>query len=652
MKSSASRPRGGRALCVVAAVLAFAAPASTSSGQPARPVPYPVIPPAFFDEAVSSGTRTETGEPGPAYWMNETAYVLEASLRPDENLLFGSGTVRYTNRSPEVLRALYLHLRQNLTRPESQRNWPIGETTSGMELREVRVDGLPVAERSTQSGGGYAVQGTIMRIELPSSVPPGNTVEVSFSWQFEIPQGAPRLGHDGGAYFLGHWYPQIAVYDDLRGWDAEQYRGMGEFYMPFADFDVSIRAPEGWLVAATGTLENPEAVLTPRVRDRLAEAAAARDTAVVRIVDVHERGSGRATIDAGGDSLTWRFRAERVRDFAFGASADYVWDAVATVVGEAAESAEPDTVLVHALYRPEYGMWESAAEFARFGVDFLSDLYLPYPYPQMSIVEGPFPFGGIEYPMITLIGGAVWSPRAMFEIVVHEVAHSWWPMVVGSNEKRYMWQDEGLTHFATQQAGRAYYVGWRSFNPDEYYMEAAGDETPIMRHADSFPSISELLVSIYMKPNVGFGILGGLYGQERLVEALRIYTRRWAFRHPTPWDFFNTIEDVLGEDLDWFWSAWFYENWTVDQAIEGVEREERGVIVVVRDDGLAPMPVPVEVTYVGGQASRQTLSVSPWLAGNRVAHMLFPAGDVVRVEIDPQQFMPDVDRSDNVWEAN
>ena len=620
-----------------------------AAAQPARPIPYPVIPPSFFEAAVTNGTRTTTGVPGADYWMNRARYDTEATLRPDQNLLVGRGSVRYWNESPDALEVMYLHLRQNMLRPEALRNWPIQETTEGMEMQLVAVGGTPLQVRPPAAGAGYAVQGTLMRITLPAPLAPGDSVDLSFEWQFTVPEGAPRMGRDSTAFFLGYWYPQIGVYDDLRGWDVEPYRGAGEFYMDFADYDVSIRAPEGWLVAATGLLQNPEEVLSEPVRERLATAATSEEP--VSIVSAEQRGAGLATIDADDDTLVWRFTAQQVRDFAFGASPAYVWDAAAAVVGDVGADGTADTALVHALYRPEMGSWGRAAEFGQFTLEHLSGLIMPYPYPQASAVEGPFPFGGIEYPMITLMGGNV-PPRPLFEMTAHEFAHNWWPMVVSSNEKRYMWLDEGPTHFATQLAGSAFFQGWNSFNPDALYFESAGEETPIMRHADLYPSIQDLLTAIYPKTKMTFDLIGGLYGEGQALEALRTYTHRWAFRHPSPWDFFNTVEDVIGEDLDWLWTSWFYENWTLDQAVAAVEASDRGLLVTVEDLGLMPTPVPVEVTYADGSVSEQTLPVSAWLAGNRSAVMLFPSGDVSEVVIDPAGALPDVNRENNRWIAS
>src|SRR5690606_25929331 len=253
-------------------------------------------------------------------------------------------------------------------------------------------------------------------------------------------------------------------------------------------------------------------------------------------------------------------------------------------------------------------------------------------------------------PTITLMGGNP-PPRALFEMTVQELAHNWWPMVVGSNEKRDMWQDEGLTHFSTQLVRDAYYEGWQSLNPDAIYLQIAGTETPIMRHADLYPTLYELLVAIYPKPKMAIDLLGGLYGPERTLDAIRTYSERWAFRHPAPWDLFATFEDVLGEDLDWLWRSWFYENWALDQAVAGAEETDAGILVRVRDEGMAPMPTPVTVTYADGSERSQTLPVSAWLAGNREATLLFPGGEVARVEVDPVGFMPDVNRGNNVWTA-
>ena len=304
-----------------------------SAAQTSRPVPYPVIENPKFSAAIDNGTRTETGHPGPQYWMNTADYVIDAVLSPDTRMLRATGTISYTNNSPDDLNALVVHLRQNLHEEGVVRN-RAQKLTEGMNVSSVSLGGVPLIERLSRNVPGYVILGTRMAIRPPEPVAPGETVELEFEWSFEVPEeGAPRIGTDDEIFFVGYWFPQMAVYDDVSGWKADPYMGNGEFYMGYGDFDVSITVPDGWLVGATGRLVNPDEVLSEQTRDRLAAAAESRE--IVRVVTETDRGEGSATLESADGQLTWRFEADNVRDFAFGASDLYLWDATHAEVGDA-----------------------------------------------------------------------------------------------------------------------------------------------------------------------------------------------------------------------------------------------------------------------------------------------------------------------------
>ncbi len=611
--------------------------------QPAdhRPRPYPVLPESGFLKAVEKGTRTLTGAPGPNYWTNRADYTLRATLVPSEHRLEGAGRIVYRNDSPDTLMYVVLHLRQNIHRPEAPRRSQV-PVTEGMEVRNLRVNGVEVKGPSGgRTAPGWMVSGTLMTAYLPSPLLPGRSATLDLAWTMDVPpRGAPRMGYDGNVFFLGYWYPQMAVYDDVRGWVAEPYLGMGEFYMGYGDYDVAITLPEGWLVGATGTLRNPGDVLAERVMDRLSGVAAS--DAVVPIITEAERGAATRRSPAG--TLTWRFQARNVRDFAFGASNEYVWDAVRANVSGGA-------VLIHALYRPEMEAWTNAARYGRFTIEHMSERVLPYPYPQMTLIEGVFG-GGMEYPMITIMG-PVDTDRGMFGLTYHETAHMWFPMIVGSNETNYAWMDEGLTVFNSGAGAAAFYEstpGEPVTNP--FYVALAGTagEVDLMRPMDLAPNYPAARLAAYNKPAMALQALQGLYGKDRFLEAFRTYARHWAFKHPYPYDFFNTVETVLGEDLDWFWTPMFYETWTLDQAVSSVVRSETGIEVTIADRGLMPMPALVRVTYSDGRVREGRIPVDAWLSGARSGTLRFEGGDVLRVDLDPEGALPDIDRSNNTWQ--
>jgi len=609
-----------------------------------RPIPYPVIPSPQLDQAVKRGTRTRSGQPGPNYWMNKATYRMEAQLSPGSRMLRAHGTITYVNNSPDTLKQLVVQLRQNFYKEGVVRNRPTG-VTGGLHISEVALDGQPLLEQGRRSPSGYRIRGALMYVYPQQPLAPGDTARLHAAWNFKVPKaGGYRMGQDGEAFYLGYWYPQMAAYDDLNGWFDQPYMGDGEFYMDYADYQVSITVPQGWLVTATGALQNRDEVLTPAVQKRL-ELAAQSDT-TVHIVNPAERKPGYSTRKSGDGTLTWRFSAHQVRDFAFGTSADYAWDATSAQTGDG-------TTLIYAFYRPEHRYWDRAAEFARFTIEDMSRRFMPYPWPHMSIVEGIIG-GGMEYPMLTLIG-SYGSYRRVFGTIYHETGHMWFPMQVDSNEKRYAWMDEGLTTYNTAEGEAAFWPDYQAWQPGEsYYYRLAGSgrEVPPMRHADRYPvhGPARVLAS-YTKPGLALHALEGIMGTEDFRKAYRSYARSWQFKHPSPYDLFNRFERVYGKDLDWFWTSMFYTDWTLDQAIASVNSNDEGVTVTVKDLGLTPMPVFLRVTYEDGNVVNKRISVDEWLKGKRTVSAAFEAGTPARVEIDPDHWLPDVDLSNNVWTA-
>jgi len=640
------------ALLLAGSGIGVAQPAATSdTTMQERPIPYPITPDQNFEQAIENGTRTRSGTPGPNYWTNTAAYDLEATVDPQENVLRGRGTIRYHNNSPDTLRRLVVHLRQNIHKKGAPRNRP-AEVTGGMTLDRLDLGGADTL-RQVQSrrqlrrfGQGYVLQDTRLLIVPPKPLLPDSSATLNLDWHFQIP-GADnfRMGQDGEVYYLAYWYPQMAVYDDVDGWVAQPYQGDGEFYMGYADYDLSITVPEGWLVGATGTLQNPDDVLTDSVQARLDRARQTDE--IVSVVDSSERGAGSATVAAPGDdsTLTWQFSAEQVRDVAFGTSDDFVWDATSAETGEG-------TSMIHSFYRPEKTTWERSAEFSQFSIEHLSNMLIPYPYPHMTAVEGPIG-GGMEFPMITHIGDPT-SDEALFGVTYHEISHEWFPMIVGTNEKAYAWFDEGTTTFNETEGRDDFFPEKNAWARSEhyYYRFASSVQVPSMRHADRYPidGIDRYLAS-YDKPGVMLHALRGILGEDTFFEAYRTFTERWAYKHPTPHDLFNTFEAVAGRDLDWFWRGTLYESWTMDHAVQSVEQTEEGTVVTVADKGQLPMPVFVQATLADGRTVERRVGVEPWLNGKRSVTVTL-SGSVTSVTLDPSNFLPDLDRSNNTWTSD
>ncbi|MBI4343105.1 MAG: M1 family metallopeptidase, partial [Candidatus Omnitrophica bacterium] len=479
-----------------------------------RPVPYPVVPPPQFQRAVAKGTRSQTGEPGRRYWQQWTRYDIRATLAPDAKRLSGSERVVYFNRSPDTLSVLYLHLYQNLHAPGVPRNEP-AEVTGGVQLESVAADGQPVP--ATTGRPGYRVDGTIMRLSPPEPVAPGDSIVLDLAWGFQVPQqSAGRMGWNGdNLFFVAYWYPRLAVYDDVEGWQADPYLSSAEFYDGYGDYDFAVDVPEGWVVTGTGELVNPDEVLPDAIVARLRNAE--QSDQVISILGAGDLGPGKATRTGPTGRLTWRYRAQRVRDVAFAATSASLWDAARTPVGDRDGDGTMDYTRVDALYRASATLWRHAARYAQHAITHHSSYTgLPYAWSHMSAVEGGgIISGGMEFPMMTLIDDYRGrSDSALYYVVSHELGHMWVPMMVGTDERRYGWMDEGTTTFNENHASNEFFPGRNADRGDQSsYLAAAksGYESEMMRWTDYlYPNQNG--TASYAKPATVLVALRGLLG--------------------------------------------------------------------------------------------------------------------------------------------
>ncbi|HEU0079049.1 MAG TPA: M1 family metallopeptidase, partial [Longimicrobiaceae bacterium] len=611
-----------------------------------------LVPPEAFRRAVEAGTRTATGVPGPRYWTQWADYRLSARLDTRSKRLTGSGRITYHNRSPDTLSVVYLHLYHNLAAPGAVRNDVAEDPAGGVTLTRLAAQG-----RTLREGEGYRVGGTTLEVRLPRPLAPGDTLPIEAEWWFPIAQNlAERTGWSrDNLFFLAYWYPQMAVYDDVAGWHTDQHLGQGEFYAGFARYDVVVDAPEGWVVTATGELVNEAEVLPPAVIERLRRARGS--DSVVHVLTAADLGPGRATRDVPGDRLRWRFRADSVRDFTFGASRESLWDALRAPAGDRDGDGRPEHTLAQALYRAPAAHWANAAGFVREGLEFGARFNgLPYPWPHMTVMETEdIIFGGMEYPMLAIVRAfpdTSGDPRRYGE-TIHEVLHSWVPMLVSTDETRYGWLDEGLTGFAEANATapRFPHLEPQMAADQKRYLELArsGAEGEIMRWTDYHYTLRAFSIATYQKPNSVLFALRTLLGEEAFRRGWQGFIASWAYRQPTPWDFFNAMEAAAGRDLDWFWSAWYHTTWTLDHAV-AVTQQGAETVVEVRDLGGVPMPARLRITRESGETLEREVPVETWLGGARAATVRVPAGSpVVRVELDPTGTFPDIDRHNNVW---
>jgi hypothetical protein len=622
-----------------------------------RPLPHPVVPSREFRQAVQNGTRTNTGEPGSRYWQQWAEYSISTRLTPEERMVEGTVRIAYHNRSPDPLGYIALNLLQNLHAEGVMRSG-FAVVTGGVDLSRVAVADRELEPRPKPGEAGYTVNGTVLRVFPPEPVQPGETINLSIDWHFTVPQAGAsgRMGwSEDNMFHIAYWYPQVAVYDDVNGWHTDQFLGGAEFYSGFATYDLSIAAPEGWVVMATGQLLNPEEVLASEILQRY--RAAHDSDEVVHVLTAEDFGPGRATGIAPSGFLVWRFHADSVRDVAFSATSESLWDAARTPVGDRDGDGNTDYALINTFWRAAASKWSNAWRYAQHSIDFMSRWTgLPYPWPHMTSVEGGSIIGGgMEFPMMTLIGDYnTRSDSALYYVTAHELGHMWVPMIVSTDERRHAWMDEGTTTFNENQARKEFFPGFNHDHPDrDGYLAVARLELEgeMMRWSDYHYPGPAYSTASYSKPATVLVALRGLLGEAAFVRGFREYIDTWAYKHPQPWDFFNTFDRTSGQNLGWFWRSWYYETWILDHAVDNVREGSDGTTIVIEDRGQVPMPARITITLADGQTMTREVPVGTWLAGKIRSEVSLPAGaEVVRVEIDAEHLFPDIDRSNNVWQ--
>lgn len=647
---------------VTLALLAAALGSPLAAQNPAAPRPTPTVP--TFDPTgvgdtsifaplnLPPGTvyRSGSGMPGPRYFQQRADYELHGTLDTAAKVLRGEMTLRYTNASPDTLRFIWFQVEQNAFKSNSLNSFVFpAESRFGAR----NFEGGDIIDHFNQVANGsktalkMRVEGTVMKVDLAAPLAPGQVATFDVAWHFNIPEhGADRMGREGALYELAQWYPRVCVYDDLRGWNTEPYLGQGEFYLEYGDYNLSITVPAGYIVAATGVLQNASEVLTPAQISRLAQAAKSEGT--TSIISEAELKSGAAR-PKKTSTVTWRFRAQNVRDAVWAASPDYIWDA-SSWKGH----------MAYAYYRPSaIDTWKEAADMARMSIQEYSERWFMYPYPQITAVEGPI--SGMEYPMVAMEAKSA-DKYELYNVVTHEIGHMWYPMIVGSNERMHMWQDEGFNTFINyfSEARRypekgSYAERVRSDREQVVEFMKRGYDEPLEINPDRInPAL--LGENAYVKTAVGLGLLRDeILGVAAFDDAFREYTRRWAFKHPAPADFFKTMEDVSGRRLDWFFRQWFLENPHFDQAIDSiVQKQVNGVdsvAVLYTNHARGVMPIHARFIFTDGSTQNFDYPAEVWSTNTTfyIRRYAFPGKTVARVELDPDKRLPDTDRANNVW---
>lgn len=627
--------------------------------------PQAIFAPGFYSDK-GQPFRSANGAPSPGYWQNRADYHIQASLDTVKNELAGSETIHYTNNSPDSLRSLWLQLEQNTYRKDARSNYYSSFTnspfTNGYELESVRIEQGRSGGQTVQAD--FMVTDTRLQIRLKQPLAPaGGKINILIRYHYTVPGAfGNRTDYvstrNGKIYEIAQWYPRMCVYDDLEGWNTLPFLGSGEFYCEYGDFDYRITVPRDMIVAGSGELQNPQEVLTEKEIARLARANGSDKTVMIRsaedILDPASRPKH--------GPLTWHFRMHNTRDVAFGASRAYIWDAARVNLPDGKKSLAMSVYPVESMGD---SAWNRATEYLKGSIEYFSRQWFSYPYP-VAINEAGIA-GGMEYPGI-VFDGITDKGKDLFWITAHEIGHNWFPMIVGSDERRYAWMDEGFNTFIDVYASDVFHGGEYAPKRDGEYAPGGGNPAEeilpwlkdpgapvMMTRADGIPEKYRHPV-VYFKPAFGLVLLREvILGKDRFDYAFRRYIQNWAYRHPSPMDFFRAMDNEAGEDLSWFWREWFFHNWSLDQAVQSVVYTDAGgkkeVQITISNLDRMAMPVTVELVWQDGSRERIQLPVETWLQGG-VCTLRRAAGQALSsVVLDPDQVLPDANRKNNVWRA-
>ena len=614
----------------------------------------------LFNYQPGNEYRTGGGLPGPRYWQNRADYKINVALDEAAGTLNGDVELTYKNNSPDALEFIWLQLDQNAFNDHSRG----GKTTpiTGGRFGNTGFDGgNKITSVTVQQGKGkaieanYLVNDTRLQVRLTDPLKAGgDVVKIKIGYSFKIPQyGSDRMGtlptKNGVIYEMAQWYPRVCVYDDIEGWNVLPYLGAGEFYLDYGDFEYNVTVPWDHIVVGSGELLNPREVLTNEQIKRLDEARKSDQTVMIRTA---EEVTSPASRPKQSGTLTWRFRCQEARDVAWGTSKAFVWDAARINLPSG------KTALAQSVYPVEDGGkdgWGRSTEYVKGCIEFYSNYVYEYTYPVATNVAGIV--GGMEYPGIVFCSHSDRN-ESLWGVTDHEFGHNWFPMIVGNNERKYAWMDEGFNTFINFLSGD-------NFNNGEYKSNQMDDQhrlAPIIFREDADPimTIPDVIQSknlgweAYYKPAIGLKMLREqVLGKERFDYAFRQYVKRWAFKHPTPYDFFRTMEDAAGEDLGWFWKGWFFENYRLDQSVKDVtyveQNPQKGSIITIENLEQMAMPAVVELEEISGKKLRVELPVEVWQRGGSWTFRAETQQPLRSVTIDPDRKLPDINPRNNTW---
>ncbi len=596
-------------------------------------------------KAYEKGTRSYDGKPGANYWVNHTDYKIQAEVFPKEHFVKGSAQIKYYNQSPDTLKQLVFRLYQDINRKGSARDYQLSpsDETDGVQIDTLIINGKGI---NTKARGEISRRGTNMMVNLlPEKLIPNSSINIEVKWSVIIPKESRiRMGaYNDSTLYIAYWYPQVAVYDDIDGWDRNDYGGEVEFYNDQNNFDLEITVPAKYLVWGTGAYQNLQEILKPEIYARYEEAM--ESDGVIRIVREEDLING-ATLK--NEKTTWKLKAENVSDVSFATTNGYVWDGISAVVDAAGKR-----VLTDAVYPIKSKSWEEVAYYAKLSVENLSKQLpgVPFPYFKITVFNGETTGGGgMEIPMMCNngIGG---SAARQAGVTLHEIAHNYFPFYMGTNERKYAWMDEGWATFFTSAMLKDIVTGADEFTGNIIGLgKGMGTEMDLPMITPSLAGGPMQGFNSYVKASISYYVLKDILGDELFKKALHEYINRWNGKHPLPWDFFFTFNDVAKEDLSWFWNPWYFEHGFPDLAVKNVKVKRGKTEIVVEKIGSVPVPIDLVVTYSDGEAEKIHKSTSHWKSGVKAIIITHKTKkEIKKVEINTK-LVPDANEKNNVFE--
>lgn len=614
----------------------------------------------LFDTHPGNYFRSGSGQPGPGYWQNRADYKIDAKLNETNNTIEGSEEITYTNNSPDNLSFVWLQLEQNSLQDSSKGTLTSPPQSAGKNFNGgFDIKSVSIVLEGVNYKADYLISDTRLQIKLPKALAARTgKLLIKINYSFKIPpQGYGRCGYmgtkNGVIYEIAQWYPRMEVYDDLTGWNSLPFLGAGEFYLEYGDFDYTVNIPSNMIAVGSGELVNPNEVLSKKEIKKLDAARQSDKTVIIRdSLDIKNTASKKRK--------TWHFKMQNTRDVSWAASVAFVWDAAKINLPDGKKS------IAISVYPVEFGSdsaWARSTEYLKRSVEIYSKDWFEYPYPAAVNVCGPV--GGMEYPGIIFCSYRA-KGKSMWMVTTHEIGHNWFPMIVGSNERENAWMDEGFNSFMNIYATDEFNNGKFAPKRDNEYAPKGGNPAreivdylvsphslPIITYADAIP-YQYVHVLEYYKTALGLVMLReNVLGHDRFDYAFRTYIKRWAYKHPSPFDFFHTMNDAAGENLNWFWKEWFVKNWNLDQSVKDIKYVDddstKGSLITIENKNQMVMPVTVEIKEKNGHTGRVNLPVEIWQRSGEWTFKFNSTSAIDSVTIDPDKILPDIDSTNNVW---